>query len=133
MSLLASNKELDHHDKGSFYDLWEAFVTVQAMCVKKRGKRGKVVGVGWKRSLTLEVLEVLPYGSEFGLLGYLLRVLQAALRVSQAALKALQAVLRVWHTAVTLTSILKQRSPTSNITKFTIQQQGFGLGGRKEA
>ncbi len=57
MAVIASSGETDVHDSSTSYDLWQAFVTVKAMCVR-RGQVGKI-SVGLSRKLTMGVF---PYG-----------------------------------------------------------------------
>ncbi len=54
MAVSASSGEADVHDSGTFYDLWQALVTVRAMCVRQN-KIGQISGLGSGGKLTMAV------------------------------------------------------------------------------
>lgn len=54
MVVMASSGAADVHDSSDFYDLWQAFVTVKAICVRN-GRDGRISGMGRAGRLTMAV------------------------------------------------------------------------------
>lgn len=57
MALSASSRITDVVDTTTYYDIWEAFVTLWAMCVRY-DKTGRMSGVGTAGKMTMDVV---PY------------------------------------------------------------------------
>jgi len=55
MAVSASSRATDVVDTSTFYDIWQAFVTLKAMCVRY-DKMGKVSGLGTAGKMSMDVM-----------------------------------------------------------------------------